>query len=244
MQPMMSCGGVEQIRRMAGLRHIRWRNHSIRPHKNPVRSDLSPADARHADDLPLGLKAQKLYERFLYAITPDNVHARFGQEPNGRCAGPRQHVARKLKVTLLTVALRNNEVMPPILPFGLSLQAVLMRPRHRIDPILADAHRAAGEQRIQSAATRVVVCFDKRSLRRRATPTTVYLDICSRYVPAHVLAIFRIPLKPFLEIAFDPVFEMRTRKFPPEFGRADGALRQDISELIGVPGNVLIRTRR
>src|SRR6516162_3108407 len=145
MQPMMSCSGVEQIRRMAGLRHIRWRNHSIRPRKNPVRSDLSPADARYADDLPLGLKTQKLYERFLYAITPDNVHARFGQEPNGRCAGPRQPVARKLKVTFLTVALRNNEVMPPILPLGLPLQTVLMGPGHGIDAILGDAHPTAGE---------------------------------------------------------------------------------------------------
>jgi len=45
--------------------------------------DLSPADARHADDFLPWFEAKKLCERLLDAIPPDDVHARLHQQLNG-----------------------------------------------------------------------------------------------------------------------------------------------------------------
>jgi hypothetical protein len=57
-----------------------------------------------------------------------------------------------------------------------------------------------------------------------------------------VFAVLRVFLESRLEIAFDQSLELRARKFPLELSRADGALRQDALELLGVSGNVWVRT--
>ena len=205
-----------------------------------MRSDLGPPHARHADDFAPRLKAQKLHERVLHDITPDDVDAGFHQQANGGCAGPGQLFPGEFEVALISVALRDHEVMPPVLSLSFPLEAKLMRPGHGVDAILGDTHPPAGEQRGQPAAALVIGSFGERPLRRGAAPAAVCLDVRSRHVLAHVFAVLRVLLEPHLEIALDHPLKLRAWKFPLELGRADGALRQDVLQLLGVSGNVWI----
>src|SRR5215471_14240368 len=136
-------------------------------------------------------------------MTPDNEDAGFPQHTDSVCAGPSQFFPRKFKVAQLAVPLGDVEVMQPTLPVGLPLEVKLIRPCFRVDAILANPHPAAGQQSFQTAAALEVVYFNESAFGRCAASAAVCPDVCSRYVPAHVLRVFRIPLKPFLEITFD-----------------------------------------
>ena len=146
----------------------------------------------------------------------------------------------KLELAFVAVSLRNEKMMPPILPLGFPLEAKLMRPRHGVDAILGDAHPTPGKQRSQPAAALEIASFDERPLGRGAPPAAVCLDVQSRHVLAHVLAVFGVRREPRFKIAFDHPLKLRARKFLLELGRADGAFRQDTLELLDISGNVWI----
>jgi hypothetical protein len=97
-------------------------------------------------------EAKKLHERLLDALTPNDMHAGFHQQFDGERTFPGQTFARKRKRTFVPIALPNDEMVTPILFFRFSRKPVLVRPRYRINAIFSDAHPAASEQRVQSAA--------------------------------------------------------------------------------------------
>ena len=142
MEPVTGRGRIEHIGDVTRLRHARRHDHLIRPHEDPMRSDLGPADARHADDFAPRLEAQKLHKRVLHVITPNDMDAGFHQRANGGCAGPGQLFPGELEGTLVAVSLRDKEVMPPALSLSFPLEAKLMRPCHGVDAILGDSHPA------------------------------------------------------------------------------------------------------
>src|SRR5215472_17573981 len=125
--------------------------------------NLEKAYLRYANDFEFRFEIEKLRERLLSHITPDDVDAGFHQRTDGGCASPGKLFPGKLEATLFTVSLRNDEVMPPTLPLTFPLGAELMRPRHRVDTICGDALPATVEQCFQTAATLVVSCSDERS---------------------------------------------------------------------------------
>src|SRR5262249_8167769 len=129
---------VEEIFR---LPHRRGQQRLVRAHADIMAGNLEEADLRHAEDFPLRLEAQELYERLL----GDDVNARSHQRLNGRGARPGQHFSGELEVALISVALRNHKVTPPVLALGLTLGAKLMRPGHGVDTILGDAYPTARE---------------------------------------------------------------------------------------------------
>ena len=88
MQPVLGCGGIQQITGIACLRHIRGRDHFLRPHKYPMLADLSPADVRHADVFTLGFEVQKSHERLGDSFTPNNMNTGFHQTSNSGSTGP------------------------------------------------------------------------------------------------------------------------------------------------------------
>src|SRR5271169_810938 len=208
------------------LRRTGRHDHLVRPHENPMRADLSPANARHADDFVLGFEVHKFRKRLCGSLTSDDVHASFHQQLNGGCAGPSQPFARKRERTLVAVSLRDNEVMSPVLLLGLPLEAIAMRPSDGVNAIFGNAQPSTGEQRGQSTAAAVVSRLDEGSFRRGTAATAVLLDVRPRHVVAHVCAVFRVLLETRLKIALHHPLKLRAREFLLEFGCADGALRK------------------
>src|SRR5262245_55960480 len=134
---------IEHIGYMTCLRHTRRRDHLIRPREDPMRSDLGPPHARHADDFAPWLEVQKLHKRLSRDITPNHMDPGFHQRANGGCAGPGQLFSGELEGTLTAVSLRDKKMVPPGLPLTFPLNAELMRPCHGVDAILSDAHPTA-----------------------------------------------------------------------------------------------------
>src|SRR5262249_31533401 len=125
-----------------------------------MRSNWSPADARHADDFVPGLKSKKPHKRLLRDCTPDDVDARLHQQANGGCTTSGQFFPRKLESTPVAVSLRDEEVMAPALSLTFPPEAKLMRPCYGIDAILSDANPSACQQRNQA----VILGPSKRAL--------------------------------------------------------------------------------
>src|SRR5262245_29016923 len=90
------CRCLPTRQRWDGLRHSRRRNDFVWPHKNPMRPDQGPADARHADDFALRFEVQKSHKRFRDDFAPDDVDTGFRQPPNGGSTGAGQFFPRKL----------------------------------------------------------------------------------------------------------------------------------------------------
>src|SRR5262249_7672555 len=76
--------------------------------------------SRNTDNFLFWFEVKKLHERFLDALTPNDMHAGFHQQFDGECAFPGQSFARKRERTLVPLALRNDEMMAPILFFCFS----------------------------------------------------------------------------------------------------------------------------